>query len=97
MAIIHTYFTPTGKARMSAGATSSNVQLPQTGSPGIMRVTNLGPNPAFVVLGSDNTVVATVATGVTILPNSSEYLIASTWLAAITTGGNAALNIDMGN
>lgn len=90
--------TPTGAASLEASNVSSHVTIPTTGTPTQVVVTNFGPSAAFVALG-DNTVVATVAGGFAILPNSVVVLgIAAgvTDLAAITTHDTAALHINAG-
>jgi hypothetical protein len=92
-------FTPTGRAQLGATPTSANVALSTTGSPDQARITNLGQNVAFVVLGTTSAVVATGATGVTILPGTSFTLAlgSNTYLAAITLDGGTALNVDLGS
>lgn len=92
-------FTPTGRAQLGATPVSANVALSTTGSPNQVRITNLGQNVAFIVLGSSNAVVATVATGVTVLPGTSFTLAlgSNTYLAAITLDGGTALNMDLGS
>jgi hypothetical protein len=92
-------FTPTGRAQMGATMVTNQVALSTTGSPTTARVTNLGLNAAFVVLGTSAAVVATVATGVTILPGGEFNLAlgANTHMAAITQDGGTALNIDLGS
>jgi hypothetical protein len=98
--IAESAFTPTARAQMAAEPTSSNVALPTTGTPTLLRVTNLGPFDAFVLLGSSSAVAAAVATGLTVLARtSSPFLVigSNTYLAAITQSGGAALNLDLGN
>ena len=96
---INTYpgFTPTAHARLAASTTSSNVAV--AGTPGLALVSNLGPSPLFVVLGTSSAVVATVATGVTILPNQQLFLGvgSNTYIAAITANNWAVVTIDFGN
>lgn len=93
-------FSPSGIASLTAIATSQNVALPGTPSgPPTAVVTNLGPSPAFVALGTTNAVVATLSTGVAILPGTSLALTlgANTYLAAITSQSSPAiLNIAVG-
>jgi hypothetical protein len=92
--------TPTGVAALSAGSASSRVLIPATGTPTAIMITNLGPNDAFVLLGSVS-VVATVATGTAVRAGADPVLLsigANTYLAAITQSAalNAALNITAG-
>lgn len=91
-------FTPTGQAALVANGTSSNVAVPLTGTPTQVLLTNLGLIPVFVVLGTSNAVVATVATGMPILPGTSLPLAlgTNTYLAAITTGDPVSLRISAG-
>ena len=92
-------FTPTGRSRLAASTTSTNVALSTTGTPGLALVTNLGPAPAFITLGTTNAIAATIATGVTVLPNSQFFLGigSNTYLAAVTQNQWASLTIDLGN
>jgi hypothetical protein len=55
--------------------------------------------PAFVLLGASSSVVSTVATGVTVMPNQSLFLGvgSNTYIAAITQNNWASLTIDVGN
>jgi hypothetical protein len=91
-------FTPTGQAALVANGTSQNVAVPLAGTPTQVLLVNLGLIPVFVVLGTSNAVVATVATGTPILPGCSLPLVlgANTYLAAITTGDPASLHISAG-
>lgn len=91
---------PTGQAAMTAGTTSTNVAIPTTGTPTQVLVQNLGNRAAFVLLGSTNTVAATVADGTPVLPNPDGGVVltlgANTYLAAITSNGSAPLRITAG-
>jgi hypothetical protein len=89
---------PTGQADLPVGTTSSNVQIPATGTPTQVLVNNLGPLTAFVKLGVDNTVTVTVDTGTPILPYSSLPLTlgANSWLAGITQGNSTVLRLTAG-
>lgn len=101
MAIV-TYpgFTPAGRMQLAVNTVSANVALPTTTPASTLAlVTNLGPSPAFVTLGTTSALVSTIATGVTILPNQSLFLGvgSNTYLAAITQNHWASLTIDLGN
>lgn len=92
-------FGPTGEAGLTASLMSSRVLIPTAGTPMLAMVTNLSTNTvAFVLLG-DNTVIATVATGFPILPQTSMLLTigAATSIAAICSAFNAPLRISAGN
>lgn len=90
-------FDPTGGIQLTASNVSSRVIVPATGTPTLVMVTNRGSSTAFVALG-DNTIVATVATGVMVLPNDHVLLKlgTSTNLAAITASDRAVLQINAG-
>lgn len=91
-------FTPTDRARLAATTISNRVALPTAGTPTIARVTNLGPEDAFVLMG-DSAVAVTLGTGLVVLARTTQYLVigVNADIAAITQNGNAALNIDVGN
>jgi hypothetical protein len=80
---------------VALGATSASSRVAVSGTTAL--VTNLGPSPVFLLLGSSS-VVATVASGTALLPGASLPLTigANTYLAAITQSGNASLNIGLG-
>lgn len=91
---------PTGQAALTAGTTSTNVQIPTTGTPTQVLVQNLGNRAAFVVLGSSVAVAATVAGGTPILPTPDGGVVltlnSNTYIAAITSNGSAPLRITAG-
>jgi hypothetical protein len=91
-------FTPTGRARLSVSSASVRAALSTTGTPTSVLVTNLGQEPAFVLLGS-SAVVSTVTTGLTVLPGDSIFLAigSNTDLAAVTQSGGTALTLDLGS
>jgi hypothetical protein len=97
-------FAPSAVVGLTALPDSLNVVLPGTGvegGPSTALVTNLGPGTAFVVLGADASVVASVETGVAVLPDESVPLAigpTNTHLAAITEQSStpAVLNIAVG-
>lgn len=91
-------FSPTGKAELGASSTSARVAFPTSGTPTIVRVTNNGQTDAFLLMG-DNTVVATVSTGLALLARTSIFLTigANTNLAAVTQANGTALTVDVGN
>jgi hypothetical protein len=97
---VNTYpaFTPTARAQLGVSNVSARVLLPTTGTPTIARVTNAGEQDVFVLLGSAS-VVATVATGLTLLARSSIFFVigSNTDLAAITQSGGTAVTIDLGS
>jgi hypothetical protein len=89
---------PTGQADLPVNTTSANVQIPATGTPTQVLVTNLGPLTAFVVLGTSNAVAATTDTGTPVLPYASLPLTlgSNTWLAGITQGNTTVLRLTAG-
>jgi hypothetical protein len=89
---------PTGEVSLAVSTVSSNVQIPATGTPAQVLVTNAGPLMAYVVLGTSNAVTASAATGTPILPYASVPLTlgSNTWLAAITQGNSTVLLITAG-
>lgn len=89
---------PTSEVSLAVSTVSSNIQIPATGTPVQVLVTNAGPLMAYVVLGTTNAVTATTATGTPILPYSSLPLTlgGNTWLAAITQGNSTVLLITAG-
>lgn len=89
---------PTGQVSLAVSTTSSNIQIPSTGTPVQVLVTNAGPLMAYVVLGTSNTVTASTATGVPILPYTTLPLTlgANTWLAAVAQGNSTVLLITAG-
>lgn len=89
---------PTGQASLAVGTASANVQVPATGTPTQIMVTNMGPLTAFVVLGTSNAVTATPSTGTPILPYTSVVLTlgSNTWIAGITQGSSTVLVITAG-
>ncbi|MEL6237004.1 MAG: hypothetical protein AAFO57_00045 [Pseudomonadota bacterium] len=89
---------PTGQADLPVSTTSANVQIPAAGTPTQVLVSNLGPLTAYVVLGTSNTVAATVDTGTPILPYNSLPITlgTNTWLAGITQGNSTVLRLTAG-
>lgn len=89
---------PTGEVSLAVGTVSSNIQIPATGTPVQVLVTNAGPLMAYVVLGTSNTVTASTVTGVPVLPYTSLPITlgSNTWLAAITQGNGTVLLITPG-
>lgn len=91
-------FGPTGEARLGVTTTSARVILSTTGTPTAARVTNLGSQTAFVLLGT-STVTVTSATGLVLTPGESIYLTlgSNTYIAGITNSGTSALAVDLGS
>jgi hypothetical protein len=92
-------FAPDACIGMGAGSTSSRVALPGTlGGDTVVRVVNIGPDPAAVQLG-DVTVVAVNNTSLMVNAGDTQYLVlgAATYIAAISIGKKAILNICTGN
>lgn len=92
-------FTPSAYATVSATPVSAAFPLPGAGA--TVLVSNIGPAPAFVLLGPVGALVVTPQTGLAVLPNSSVSLAvgSNTQLAAISAaGGNqaAVLNLAVG-
>ena len=91
-------FTPAAYAQMNATSASSSAAIPGSGNQ-TLRITNLGSAAVFVSLSSGAGTV-TPATGVAILPNSTEYLGIGidNHINAITDGGvfNIPLNLAAG-
>jgi len=85
-------FTVDAALTTSFGSPSTRVALPGTpASDATVRLLNLSGVPVFVALGS-NTVVATVAAGVCIVPGPVPTYLGigtATYLAGITQGGNS--------
>lgn len=93
-------FVQTAQLTLAATTTSSNVQLPVSGSPSTVYISNLNSFIVYVLLGSSS-VAVTPATGVPILPGQSIALGlgSNTYLAAIATGtpgATSSLIITMG-
>lgn len=94
-------FTPVAATTLTLSGTSANVALPATGSSYNLRVTNPGAVIAYVVLGTNNGVIATTAnipiqpasvgTNVIALPVGS-----NTYIAGITAGTAVTLTIEVG-
>jgi hypothetical protein len=79
-------FTPTGQATIAMTTTTANVALPTTAASTTVIVTNVSATAiAYVVLGTANTVAATVTTGFPIPPNSHAVFTIrnNTYIAAI--------------
>ena len=91
---------PTGQAALTAGTVSSNVAIPETGTPTQVLVQNLGNRAAFVLLGTSSAVAATVADGTPILPAPDGGVVltlgTNTYIAAITSNGSTPLRITAG-
>jgi hypothetical protein len=96
MAILN--FTPSACGMMSAPANTSEARAIPGGAGPTLLITNLGPSAAVVLLGG-STVVATVATGIAVLPGCPLALGvgANTHIAAWGLGGNATLNLAQGD
>lgn len=79
----------TASAQVTAKATSQNVLIPTTGTPTVIRITNLGADPVVVLQGG-NSVVVTAATGLVISPyDGAVYLaITGTYLAFMSIGAS---------
>lgn len=91
-------FTPTNYGGMSAvSATSGNQAIPGGAGPTLL-VSNLGPNPAVVLLGTSNAVTVTASTGIAVIPGQSIPLTvgSNTYIASIGVGGDATLNLAQG-
>jgi hypothetical protein len=88
-----------GRATLDVGNVSSRVPLPIISSTVTALVTNLGPDPAFVVLGPSS-VTAVVGKGKCVLAGASAAidLGPNTHLAAVTSYNafEARLNIALG-
>jgi hypothetical protein len=90
-------FTPSGFTSMSAQAESSAIALPAGVSPVTVLIVNLGPTPAAVLVGADDTIVASQSNGTVVMPGQSLALAYGAWLAAVSLGyGSAFLNISVG-
>lgn len=89
-------FQPTpAYSQLSVGAGSSNVALPQ--GPQIV-IYNTGSNPAYVLMGTSNSVAATSANDVVPAGGWMAFSVGSnTFIAAIETAGTTALNISGGS
>lgn len=98
MALSNT-FTPTNYGQMTVTSTSSNQALPA--GTGNVLVTNLGPSPVVVLLGTSNAVSVTASTGVAIPSGGQLALVigSNTYIAAIAVGGGnlAVLNLAVGS
>jgi hypothetical protein len=92
-------FAPSGAVNLPVSTTSSNVELPSDGSPTAALVTNMGEHVAFVELGGDDTVSASVDSSVAIMPGRSAALTlgTNTWLAGVALAGVSRLNIAVGS
>ena len=91
-------FSPTGYGEMIVAPYISSAQAVPGGGGPTLQVTNLGPNAAVVILGS-NTVVVTQATGVLIPVNQSRDLAvgSATYIAGMALGGiNSRLYLSQG-
>ena len=94
---------------LSTSNASSNVQLgwvgvvPSGGAPTTVWVCNTGSTNAYVLLGVDNTVVATTSTGTLIVNGNCNTLWTNipngpaTYIAGITTSSSTTLAIMSGN
>lgn len=93
----YTGFTPTGEVGLSATPTSSRATIPTGGTPTIVVVANPGSYPAYVLLGNSS-VVATVATGMPIMPHDKEVLTigSNTHIAGITASNGTGLRVTAG-
>jgi hypothetical protein len=83
-------FTPTGQATIAMTTTTANVALPTTAASTPAATTVIVTNEsasaiAYVVLGTANTVAATVTTGFPLAPNTRAVLTIrnNTYIAAI--------------
>lgn len=96
---IYAAFSPTGEARLTVTTTSSNVLIPQTGTPTIARITNVGSTNVFVLMGVGSGTVATVATGLIVAPGTTMYLSigSNTYVSAITANSSSPVVVDLGN
>ena len=65
-------FKPSGTALIAATVASGFIPL--VGGGDEVLVTNIGTTVAFVAFGTDNTVVATVTTGIPVLPGAKVLL-----------------------
>lgn len=94
-------FAPTAAINLAVSKTSANVQLPSTGLPTAVLVTNPGEYLAFVQLGTSNTVTASVATSIAVPPYPAPpvalTLGTNTWIAGISLAGVVNMNIAVGS
>lgn len=91
-------FTVSGSTvTLAVTGTTARVQF-ATQSPRSLRIYNAGTVAAFIQCGADNTVVATVATGIPIAPGSVELIgCPGLWVAAITSSGTATMYFTPGS
>lgn len=98
-------FTPTGFTTIIAGPTSSNVAMGSTGLPNqafVAYVQNIGTVPVNLQIGTDATVTASTTSGFYLPPGGCASLNAisgstpGAYVAAITAGGTAQVNIVTG-
>lgn len=95
-------FAPENTASVLADTTSQPLELGNGDKKGrTVMVTNASQDfVAYIQFGSENTVVATVAQGIPILPATSQLFRvkpAFTWVAAITPTGTARISFTDGN
>lgn len=95
-----------GSVSLAVGPASNNIQLgwvalsPQPNPPPLaVAVCNIGSTDAFVLLGDDNTLTVTTASGLNVRAGACPELKLNKhkYLAAITTSGNTTVVISTGN
>lgn len=81
--------THTASATVTATTTTQRLLLPTTGTPTVVRLTNLGPDSIIVLQGSVS-VVVTAATGLCLSPyDGSVYLaVTGTYIAYMSLGAS---------
>jgi hypothetical protein len=85
---------------MTASNVSSTIAVPAGAATATaLMVVNYGSAPAAVLLGADNTIIATQSNGTVVLPGRSVVLDlnSAAYVAAVGLGmGNAQLNLSFG-
>ena len=92
-------FAPAAYGTMSAQGNSSNIAIPGGATGPTLLITNLGPQPAFVLLSTSNATVVTQATGIAVMAGQSLALTVgtNTRIAAIANGfGSSYLSLVSG-